>query len=122
MIVVPSFSFTFAVLLYVFEEGVMKVVLPVLADVRADDRRAVVQPDLCSALVCLPVPLNVVPLPCNSNPRTPSCDYLHPQDIRCFEGLRVLEDGTDIGFALRLAVLDLPVLIASPSSRRKSHK
>jgi hypothetical protein len=45
----------------------MVVMLPVLADVREDDRRAAVRPHVCNALVRLPVPLNVVPLHCNSN-------------------------------------------------------
>ena len=103
----------------------MEVMLPVLADVRVDDRRAVLQIHVCSALPRLPVPLNVVPLRCNSNhDRTPSCgDHLHPQDILCFEGLGVHEGGgMFIIFALRLPVLNLTMLITLPASRVKAAK
>ena len=106
-----------------FEEEGMGVPLPVLADVRVDDCRAIGQQNVCNALPRLTVPLNVVPLRCNSNLRTPSCDHLHPQDILCFEGLGVHEGGVMLLIlALRLPVLNLPVLTASPSGRWKSPK
>jgi hypothetical protein len=43
----------------------MNVILPVLADVRVDDRHAIAQVHPCGALVRLPVLLNVVLLGCS---------------------------------------------------------
>jgi hypothetical protein len=102
----------------------MDVLLPILADVRVDDRRAARQCHTGNALVRLLVPLNVVPLaPLQFQPsRIPSRD-LHPQDILCFEGLGVLEDGIFLLIlALRLLVLTLSILTALPASRVKAAK
>ena len=97
----------------------MVVMLPVLADVRADGRHVSVQPYQCSALVRLPVLLNIVLLGCKSNQRIPSYFEPHPPDILGLEGAGVLEVGPATTLALRPPFNDLAPLIVTPALRFK---
>jgi hypothetical protein len=92
----------------------MVVMLPVLADVRADGRHVIVQPYQCSALVRLPVLLNIVLLGCKSNQRIPSYFEPHPPDIPSLQLLIMLEVGSVTLGAPRLPVNDLATAIVRP--------
>ena len=121
----------------------MLLLLPVSADSRANERRAIGQIHKGSAsLWPVPDPLDVEPLPCNSNHRTrcpiqatPSCVHFQPPHILRFDGAGVAEQGVGDRLpalivlrrlivshipvlALRLSVLDGATLAAKPSMRR----
>ena len=91
----------------VFEVAGMEVMLPVLADVGVDDRRATEQVHRRNALDRLPVLLHVITFCGKSNTRIPSSfDHLRPQDILGLEFPGVLEAGNTT-LALRLPLRDL---------------
>ena len=88
----------------------MVVLLPVLADDLADDRRAVGQSLNGNALVRL--------IGCKSNTRRPSCEHPRPKYILDIEFLAVPEDGiSTISLAHQLPVHNIAVLIALQAYR-----